>query len=186
MWHKCTPNCYLEEDTFCRCGTVLTKEDEFIFVLTMALEKKTSQVCHGEFTKEKIPSTYFSEVKTQASWTDTDLCCAICHTNILKTVLERFLVCINMGKICSVDTGIVFNATYHTYKEVSGLLSNLSAEWSWQVYLYYLLLLLLFLNIHCSLDGNAPANSVHSELESDLNLVYKAKHVDKKRLTLLH
>lgn len=67
MWHKCTPNCYLEEDTFCRCGTVLTKEDEFIFVLTMALEKKTSQVCHGEFTKEKIPSTYFSEVKTQAS-----------------------------------------------------------------------------------------------------------------------
>lgn len=46
--------------------------------------------------------------------------------------------------------------------------------------------LFLLLNIHWSLDGNAPANSVHSELESDLNLVYKAKHVDKERLTLLH
>lgn len=145
MWHKCTSNWYLEEDTFCRCGAVLTKEDEFIFVLAVVLEKKTSQVSHGEFTKEKVPSTYFSEVKTQASWTDTNLCCAICHKYVLKTVLERFLFCINMGRICSVDTGIVFNATYHAYKEVSGLLSNnLSAEWSWQLYLYYLIFIVKY------------------------------------------
>jgi len=129
----------------------------------MVLKKKNSQEdpwSKGVYTRRKC-QTHFSWIRTQASWTDANLCFAVCHTNIIKAVPERLLLPIKMGENSLRWHRRCSQCHVQCIQRGPAVLwsKNSRAERSRQACLYYPKETTLT-NICCALHGNSQTASV--------------------------